>query len=421
MMIAAPSSGQGKTTVTAALAAFHRRQGRRVHVFKIGPDFLDPMILEHASGNPVYQLDLWMGGEAHCRELLHHGAQQADLILVEGAMGLFDGHPSAADFAATFKLPVLAVLDARGMAQTFAALALGLSGLRGDVKFMGVFANRVGSERHRAMLEEYLPANLPLCGWMPREADIALPERHLGLQQAAEITDLAARMERAADALQLRDGGLPPAIEFGAPQPPALPRLLEGVRIAVARDAAFAFLYQANLDTLRALGAQLEFFSPLADAALPPADALYLPGGYPELHLAQLAANRTMMQSIHAHHDLGKPILAECGGMLYLLDSLTGVSGETAAMAGLLPGKAAMQKRFANLGMQSVRLPEGELRGHTFHYSLMETALAPFAQSVAQAPAGRGEPAYRAGRLHATYLHHYFPSCPQAVAHLFKP
>ncbi len=421
ILVAAPASGHGKTTVTAALAAHHRKQGRRVRVFKIGPDFLDPMILECASGQPVYQLDLWMGGEAHCRSLLHQAARQADLILVEGAMGLFDGHPSAADVAATFGIPVLAVLDARGMAQTFAAVAVGMAGLRGDVRLAGIFANRVGSERHRAMLTEFLPAHLPLYGWMARDADAALPERHLGLQQAGEIADLGARIDRASGALQFVLGDLPPAVTFSAPTVPPHARRLEGVRIAVARDAAFSFLYQANLDLLRDVGAELTFFSPLADPALPKTDALYLPGGYPELHLGSLAGNHAMKLSIRQHHAQGKPILAECGGMLYLLDSLTDSAGNRGEMVGLLPGKASMQQRLANLGMYSIALPEGTLRGHAFHYSRIETALAPFAQGVPQAEGKGTEPVYRVGRLHASYLHHYFPSDPGAAVQFFQP
>ena len=330
LLLAAPASGQGKTTVTAALAAYHRKRGRRVQVFKCGPDFLDPMILQRASGQPVYQLDLWMGGEEHCRAQLYQAAQQADLILVEGVMGLFDGHPSSADVAATFHLPVLVVQDASGMAQTFAALALGMSRLRADVRVTGMFANRVGSARHLEMLSEYLPEDLPLYGWLSRDANVALPERHLGLLQAAEIEDLLARIDHAADALQMLSDELPAAVEFSKQSSPAHPKLLEGMKIAVARDTAFAFLYQANLDTLSALGAQLEFFSPLNDAAMPEADALYLPGGYPELHLAQLAANQSMQHSIRAHHAQGKPILAECGGMLYVLDRLTDSAGNSA-------------------------------------------------------------------------------------------
>lgn len=194
---------------------------------------------------------------------------------------------------------------------------------------------------------------------------------------------------------------------------------LAGVKIAVARDTAFAFLYQANLDTLSALGAQLEFFSPLNDPAMPEVDALYLPGGYTELHLAQLAANQTMQHSIRAHHAQGKPILAECGGMLYLLDHLTDSAGNGAAIVGLLPGQATMQKRLANLGMYSITLPEGVLRGHSFHYSHMETDVEPLALSEGATPGSREEPAYRTVRLHATYMHHYFPSNPEATAHLF--
>ncbi len=421
MMVAAPASGQGKTTVTAALAAYHRKRGRRVRVFKTGPDFLDPMVLEQASGHPVYQLDLWMGGVEHCRGQLYEAAQQADLILVEGVMGLFDGNPSAADLAATFNLPVLAVVNARGMAQTFAAVAVGLANLRADVRVTGVFANCVGSERHLAMLGEYLPGDLPLHGWLSRDPDVSLPERHLGLLQAAEIGDLAARIARTADALKLGEDVLPPPVSFVAPAASETLPLLRGVTIAVARDAAFSFLYQANLDTLRQLGAELAFFSPLADEAMPAADALYLPGGYPELHLARLSTNQTMQQSIRSHHARGKPILAECGGMLYLLESLADADGESGVMAGILPGRASVQKRLGNLGMHSIQLPEGALRGHTFHYSRMETTLQPLASSIAAVTGGRGEPAYRIGRLHASYLHHYFPSNPEAIANLFMP
>lgn len=421
MLISAPASGQGKTTVTAGLAAYHRKRGRRVQVFKAGPDFLDPMILQQASGQPVHQLDLWMGGVEHCRAQLYQAAQQADLILVEGVMGLFDGRPSSADIAATFNIPVLAVLDVSGMAQTFAALALGMASLRDDVHVMGMLANRVGSDRHREMLCEYLPAELPLYGWLARDASITLPERHLGLLQAAEIADLMARIDGVAEALHLSSDDLPPSVEFSEQASPVVSRSLAGVKIAVARDTAFAFLYQANLDTLSALGAQLEFFSPLNDAAMPEADALYLPGGYPELHLAQLAANQTMQHSIRAHHAQGKPILAECGGMLYLLDRLTDSAGSSAAMVGLLPGHATMQKRLANLGMYSITLPEGVLRGHSFHYSRMETDAEPLALSAGARQGSKEEPAYRTGRLHASYLHHYFPSNPEAAARLFMP
>ena len=189
LLVSAPASGQGKTLVTAAVARRHRNAGRRVRVFKCGPDFLDPMVLEQASGAPVYQLDLFMCGEEECRKLLHAAAQEADLILVEGVMGLFDGTPSAADLAAHFGLPVMAVIDGSAMAQSFGALALGLASYRDDISVKAVLGNRVGSDRHAAMLEESLKGDIQWLGTLPRDQDIELPERHLGIVQASEIAD----------------------------------------------------------------------------------------------------------------------------------------------------------------------------------------------------------------------------------------
>ncbi len=421
LLITAPASGQGKTTVTAALARRHRNRGREVRVFKTGPDFLDPMILERASGNPVYQLDLWMGGEDHCRHLLYEAAGDADLILIEGVMGLFDGDPSSADLAALFGIPVLAVIDASAMAQTFGAVAFGLARFRDDVPIAGVFANRVGSERHAAMLAPSLPQGLPAMGWLARDANIALPDRHLGLVQAGEIGDLDARLEQSAAALKLADDTLPAPMAFAPAKTAAPAKRLAGVRIAVANDAAFSFIYRANLDTLRTLGAELVFFSPLADAALPEADALYLPGGYPELHLDRLAANRNMKEAVRTHHAANKPIVAECGGMLYLLESLTDAQSRRAGMAGILPGHAHMQPRLAALALQGVVLPEGALRGHTFHHSRLETTLAPITRGTCPNGGKTAEAVYRSGQLTASYTHFYFPSNPRAVAGLFQP
>ena len=420
LLIAGCASGQGKTTVTAALARLHLQRGRRVRVFKIGPDFLDPMILERASGNPVYQLDLWMGGTAHCRQLLYEAAGDADVILVEGVMGLFDGDPSSADLAREFGIPVLAVIDAAAMAQTFGAVAHGLASYRNGLRFAGVLANRVGGTAHTGMLAESMPDGLRFFGGLPRDTGLALPSRHLGLVQAEEITDIDSRLERAAAVLeQTAVADLSQAVTFELEEAVTLPKLLDGCRIAVARDPAFSFVYRANLDLLRGMGAELVFFSPLADAVLPGADSLYLPGGYPELHLERLAANAGLKAAIHVHHARGKPIVAECGGMLYLLESLTDAQGRRAAMAGLLPGHATMQTRLANLGLQSAALPEGTLRGHSFHHSHMETTLTPLALTEDKRQHGRAEPVYRVGRLHAAYLHLYFPSNPEAAARLF--
>ncbi len=422
LLIAAPASGQGKTTVTAALARWHVRQGRRVRVFKTGPDFLDPMVLELASGQPVYQLDQYMGGEAHCRELLHRAACEADLVLVEGVMGLYDGTPSSADLAQRFGIPVAAVIDGSAMAQTFGALAHGLATYRPGLPFAGVLANRVGSEGHAQMLRESLPPGLHWFGALPRDESLALPSRHLGLVQAAEVADIEQRIERAAQALGRHAPVVPQPVDFDAATPAPLPRLLDGVTIAIARDAAFSFLYRANLDTLEGLGARLAYFSPLADEPVPEgADALYLPGGYPELHLQALAGNERMRHSIRAHHAAGRPIVAECGGMLFLLDRLAAADGAHAPMLGLIPGGGTLQKRLVNLGLHSLELPEGTLRGHTFHHVQAEVPLPPAFTTTAQRHHGRPEGVYRIGRLHASFLHLYFPSNPVAAALLFKP
>jgi cobyrinic acid a,c-diamide synthase len=422
LLIAAPASGQGKTTVTAALARLHARQGKRVRVFKCGPDFLDPMILARASGAPVYQLDLWMVGEAESRRLLWQAAGEADLILIEGVMGLFDGTPSAADLARHFGVPVLAVIDASAMAQTFAALAHGLATFQPDLPFSGVLGNRVGSSRHGEMLRDALPASIRWYGALPRSAEVGLPSRHLGLVQAEELADLDARLDAAADALAASaDVSLPPPVAFAAPAPRKLETRLAGVRIGVAHDSAFAFLYQANLDLLRELGAELRFFSPLADSQLPEVDSLYLPGGYPELHLARLEANEAMAQAIRDHHAAGKPIHAECGGMLYLLDRLTDQAGASARMLGLLPGTATLQPRLTALALQEVELPEGRLRGHTFHHSALTSALEPITRGECPNYKRTAEAVYRQGRLTASYIHFYLASDPLAAAQLFLP
>src|SRR3989344_4012528 len=332
LLIAAPASGQGKTTVTAALARLHSRQGGRVRFFKGGPDLLDPMILARASGRPVYQLDLAMVGEDESRRLLWEAAGEADLILIEGVMGLFDGSPSAADLSRRFGVPVMAVIDGSAMAQTFGAMAHGMSSFQPDLPFDGVLANRVGSVRHGDILRDSLPPSIRWYGALPRSAEVELPSRHLGLVQAEELADLDARLDAAADALAVSaDTELPAPVTFAAPASTPLEPLLAGVRIGVARDAAFAFLYQANLDLLQALGAELLFFSPVRFARLPAVDSLYLPGGYPELHLRALGRNRPMAEAIRAHHAAGKPILAECGGMLSLLDGLADKAGQQGA------------------------------------------------------------------------------------------
>lgn len=422
LFIAAPASGQGKTLTTAALAWHYRQQGKQVRIFKTGPDFLDPMILAEASGNPVGNLDQFMGSPQECQRQIAAAAQYADLILVEGVMGLYDGVPSSADMAALLDMPVLLVIDAAAMAQTFGALALGLTRYDPRLTFAGVVANRVASPRHAQMLQDSLPMEVKWWGTLSHESGIALPERHLGLVQAGEIRDLQQRLALAAlklpDALKTLSA-LPP---FTPPTTtttdPVIQRLLAGYRLAIARDAAFSFIYPANLDTLTALGAELCFFSPLAGEPLPSCDALWLPGGYPELHLERLSAQEALRTALHQHHAQGKPLWAECGGMTYLAQRLISVEGTGAAMAGLIPGEATVQHRLSALGLQVLDTPWGELRGHTFHYSRLSTSRKPAGHARTQQDT-QGEAVYRCKGLMASYLHSYFPSNPVATAHIF--
>ena len=361
LFLVAPSSGQGKTTVSAALARFHRNQGRIVRVFKTGPDYLDPQIHEQASGQPVVQLDLWMAGPTYCRYQLHKAAQEADLILVEGAMGMFDGDPSSADLAATFGIPVVIVMDVKGMAQTVAAIAIGLAGYRDEITILGLVANNCASERHESLIRASLPDDLPLLASLKRDPEVALPERHLGLVQPSECPDEIDQRFNAG-AARLADTDLinfPPEVLFEAQVMPNIPGLLHGKKIGIARDAAFTFIYPANLQLLIDMGAQLCFFSPLEDAHIPDVDALWLPGGYPELFASTLSSNKTMHNAIRAFHQAGQPILAECGGLLYCLETLTDLESKTHTMAGLIQGHGAMKGKRGCQGLQTAIFPEG--------------------------------------------------------------
>lgn len=422
LFITAPGSNHGKTTITAALARYHVEQDHKVRVFKSGPDFLDPMILERACGLPVYQLDLWLMGEAECRRLLYEAALEADLILIEGVMGLFDGEPCSADVAELFSVPVLAVIDATGAAQTVGAIAYGLANYRPKLLFAGILANNIASPRHTEMIMQGMPPDLRYFGGIPRDSRFVLPERHLGLVQAEEVLDLEARMLAAATAIASTGlANLPEAIEFTPPEQETPPQLLSGIRISIARDTAFSFIYAANLDLLRAMGATLVFFSPLADTALPDVDSIYLPGGYPELHLQRLQDNMAMKAAMKTHFQQGKPIYAECGGLLYLLESIADQAGNRGEMVGLLPGHAIMQNRLKGLGYQSAPMPGGLLRSHTFHHSLIETPLTPIAVGERLHNTSAGEAIYQLNRLTASYLHCYFASNPTAAAQLFLP
>lgn len=418
LMIAAPASGQGKTMITAALARLHHRQGRRVKVFKCGPDFLDPQIHAVASGAPCENLDFRMGGEVDVAWRLARAARDNDVILIEGVMGLFDGEPSAADLARRFNLPILVVIDGSAMARSFGAIALGMKTYEPDTRVVGALANCVGSAYHAQLLEQSLPEGVAWFGAVPRSAESALPERHLGLLPAAEITDLAQRIDQLADRIaETAAAALPPVATFPDTPKPEVPALLAGKTIAVARDAAFCFAYPANIECLEAMGASLRFFSPLHDATLPDCDAVWLPGGYPELHTDALANNRSMIASLQTHVQAGKPMLAECGGMIALAETLADIDGTQHPLMGILPGTVQMQKKLAALGMQSLTLSGGRLGGHTFHYSTFDCPLEPIAHTQ-DTHQKQSEAVYGINRLTATYFHAYFPSAPRVVADL---
>jgi cobyrinic acid a,c-diamide synthase len=285
-----------------------------------------------------------------------------------------------------------------------------------------VLANRVAGEGHANLTKEGMPAGLRFLGGLTRNSAIELPDRHLGLVQAEEIADLEERLAASAAILERSElASLPRAVVLSAPETdaPAPEPLLAGVRIAVARDRAFSFLYPANLDLLRAMGAEVVFFSPLMSTDLPSVDSIYLPGGYPELHLEQLSANRTLAQALQRHIEAEKPVYAECGGMLYLLESLTDARGKRATLAGILPGHAQLHERLQAIGYQSAPLPEGPLRGHSFHHSTLSMSLAPSAYTESTRGSSAGEAIYRHKQLVATYFHGYFPSNPRAAARLF--
>jgi cobyrinic acid a,c-diamide synthase len=428
-LVSAIASGQGKTTATAALARHHARRGKRVRVFKTGADFLDALVLERAAAHAVQVLDLWMVGEERCRRLIDEARSAADLVLIEGVMGLYDGTPSSADLARAFDLPVLAVIDVSAMAQTVGAVALGLRDF-GPVRLAGVIANGIASDGHAAMVSAAL-RGVPLVASLPR-LPASFPERHLGLVPPADSADVEAQLESLGRSIRIDERAWAEAARIVEPgtlqrraaaQQPAAPHdaALAGRLVAIAHDAAFAFLYPANVDCLESLGAHVRFFSPLADEPVPlGAAAVFLPGGYPELHAERLSAAHGFHDSIRAAHATDIPILAECGGMMALAQSLGDAQGRQWPMAGLLAGSTRMLPRLAALGLQAWDTAFGELRGHTFHYSILETPLEGSVQTRAYPSGAHGETIYRRGSLTASYFHAYFASCPAAISALLQ-
>lgn len=378
LLIAAPSSGAGKTTVTLGLLRALSRRGLVIRGAKSGPDYIDPRFHAAACGAECINLDAWAMGENRLRAL----AAGPEALVVEGAMGLFDGAPpdgrgACADLARLLGLPVLLVVDAARMAQSVAPLVAGFARFDPEVRIGGVVLNRVGSPRHETMLRRALDAiGMPVLGALPRAEGIAHPSRHLGLVQAEERQDLEAFLDRAADlvAAHINLDAVLALAARAAPRPSASgPRTPPPAqRIALARDAAFAFAYPHLLEDWRAQGAEITTFSPLADEVVPAADLVLLPGGYPELHAGRLAAAQNFMQSLRSASHVSN-IYGECGGYMTLGETLTDADGHVHRMAGLLDLETSFERRRLHLGYRRVETGHGPFAGrwtaHEFHYA----------------------------------------------------
>ncbi|MBI4589658.1 MAG: cobyrinate a,c-diamide synthase [Candidatus Rokubacteria bacterium] len=448
LVVAGVSSGVGKTTVTLGLVEALRRRGRRVQAFKVGPDFIDPGFHALVTGRPSYNLDGWMCSRESVVATVATHAAAADVAVIEGVMGCFDGldakseEGSTAQVAKWLGAPVVLVVDAGAMARSAGAVVLGFERFDPDLDVAAVIFNRVAGETHFGWLRESLEGacrSIPL-GFVPARDSLALPERHLGLVTAAEtglaqefLDGLASAVEQSVDLDRLlalatsRVEAVPPAAAERRLPSPARPR----ARIGVARDPAFQFYYPANFDLLCAAGAELVSWSPLRDAEVPEVDGLYLGGGYPELYAKALAANEAVRWAVREFADSGRPVYAECGGLMYLAEALEDEAGTLHPMVGLLPTIVRMTPKRLTLDYAEVEViretplaPAGTIvRGHEFHASRIEEvpASVPRAYSVrmrrGQAPQAEG---YLIGNALMSYIHLHFGANPRVAEHLVR-
>ena len=442
LMIAGTHSGVGKTTVALALMAALRKRGRLVQPFKAGPDFIDPGHHTAATGRSSRNMDGWMLGADLNREILSRASADADISIIEGVMGLFDGSSpvsevgSTAELAKQLEAPVLLVIDAGAMARSAAAMVSGYAAFDPAVRVAGVLFNRVGGEGHYHILKEAVEAatDVTVVGYLKPDASITVADRHLGLVTAMEqgSTDLYDRLATATETVDL---DRVEALASSAPpisrplNPPSLrpsPPASRHVRIGVAYDPAFCFYYPDNLELLEAAGADIVKFSPLHDDLLPSVDLLYLGGGYPELYGEGLAANVVMRRSIRAFAERGGAIYAECGGMMYLTQAIRDFEGRSHEMVGLLSADAVMRKPGLTLGYRTLELshpcilgvPGTTVRGHEFHYStLVPNGPLRYAGTLRDARgSAAGRDGLMAGNVLALYAHLHFASQPH-VAH----
>ena len=430
IIIAGTGSGSGKTTVALGLMAAFVRRGITVQPFKCGPDFIDPSLHKLVTGRVSRNLDLWMAGEEFTRKTFALHGTNADISIIEGVMGMFDGgESSSAALAAKLGIPLILVLDVRSTAESAAAIVKGFETLSPKGSLCGVILNRVASARHLQLVSAAVARHCraEILGHLPGNMAFAIPERHLGLHMGEEsplsedgVAELAETVRQHVDLERLMilaetgvleqennpDGGTPAT-----------------VRLAVARDRAFCFYYEDNLDILRQAGAELVFFSPLADKKLPDnIHGIYLGGGYPELYAVRLSANREMLAAVRRWAENRGVIYGECGGFMYLTEGITGLDGVFWPMAGIFPGRTYMQNSRASLGYREVRLREDGLfgpagtvmRGHEFHYS----RLAGMADSVKKIYAvnNGAEEGYCCKNVLGGYMHLHFGFNPAAAA-----
>lgn len=443
ILIAGTHSGVGKTTLATAIMASLSGRGYRVQPYKVGPDYIDPGYHNAATGSVSRNLDCWMTGEDTVRELFIRSAVDADLSIIEGVMGLYDGlgstsAGSSAHVAKILNAPVLLVLDVRSMARSAAALVLGYKQMDPDVKIAGVILNRVGSQRHYRILKEAIvdTCRIPVVGFVHRQVGIELPERHLGLLPTAEKDGLAGHMESLKKAIEegidleavvalARKASTSPT-----PTVKVFPEIKvdKRVRIGIVRDQAFNFYYQDGLDLLEAMGAELVQCSPLKGSLPSDLHGLYIGGGFPEMFLEDLSKNNSFINDLKAAVRSGLPIYAECGGLMYLASSITNFKGSEYATAGLLNGRCRMEQKRAALGYvtatalnENILCTRGTLlRGHEFHYSTLELFQKyPSAFHLTRwGEASAREDGVVAGNILASYVHLHFAGCPGAAARL---